>query len=86
MGAPQRYGSAVDGPYVNQQTGRAKAVLTQGNRIRHAPEKNAVTARLMNDHGQMKVVIDDLRSAYYFGEPLELQLRVKEVKDLYGPL
>jgi len=73
---------SVNGPILNQQTGRASIEFVAGDRIRRQPESDKVIARLEKAGGTLQLSILDRRSAFYEGEPLDIVYQVK--KDCNG--
>ncbi|MFI5345142.1 MAG: hypothetical protein ACHQ51_02095 [Elusimicrobiota bacterium] len=73
---------SVNGPIINQQTGRASIEFTAGNRVRRQPESDKVIARLEKSNGQLQISVVDRRADVYNGEPLEIAYQVK--KDCNG--
>ena len=69
---------AVNGPIVNQQTGRASLEFVAGQRVKRQPEADHVIARLEKSAGQLQISVIDRRAAFYEGEPLEIAYKVKK--------
>lgn len=73
---------AVNGPVINQQTGRASVEFIAGERIKRQPESDKVVARLEKGGAQLQITVLDRRAAFYDGEPLDVAYQVK--KDCNG--
>lgn len=73
---------SVNGPILNQQTGRASIEFIAGERIKRRPEADKVIARLEKSNGTLQLSVLDRRSAFYEGEPLDVVYQVK--KDCNG--
>jgi hypothetical protein len=69
---------SVNGPIINQQTGRASVEFVAGRRVGRQPEPEKVIARLENSNGTLQIGIRDRRAAFYEGEPLEIVYQVKK--------
>ena len=85
VGYDASYGAfrySVNGPILNQQTGRASIEFVAGERVKRQPEADKVIARLEKAGGTLQLSILDRRSAFYEGEPLDIVYQVK--KDCNG--
>ena len=73
---------SVNGPILNQQTGRASIEFVAGQRVKRQPEADKVIARLEKSNNTLQLSIIDRRAAFYEGEPLDIVYQVK--KDCNG--
>lgn len=69
---------SVNGPIVNQQTGRASIEFTAGARVKRQPESDKVAVRFEKTNGGLQISVVDRRADVYDGEPLEISYQVKK--------